>query len=110
MSDGSGAIGETIKFFLDGEEVDEVTRFGPSEQCEHLVDRELLAAQCRCGLSTFCGEQPGVCGKVDLGSIVSTFNEEPREAGAHLHSANREPGCLQRAFHGREESIDSIGR
>jgi len=73
-------------------QVVEVSRLGSSEHSEHLVDRQLLAAEGRGGSCGLCREQPGIRGQVHLRPIVGALDDKTGEAGVLLSATDGEPG------------------
>lgn len=93
---------------LDRHRVDEVPRFGAAEDGEHLVDGELLAAQGRSRSSRLDGEEPGVGGEIELGTVAVSRDEESGESGVDLDALDGEAGCLERVLCSRNQPVDSL--
>jgi hypothetical protein len=92
--------------WLDGHQVDEVSRLRPSEHREHLVDSQLLAAQEWGRTRGLRREQSRVCAKVQLGSVLVALDYQPGKAWAVLNAVHRQACGLKRTLHGRGELID----
>jgi len=94
---------------LDRHQIGEVACLGSSEHREHLVDRQLLAAQEWSGAPGLDREQSRVRAEVELGSILAALDDQAGEAVALLDVAHREAGRLKRAIDRRNELIDCLG-
>jgi hypothetical protein len=86
---------------LEYHQVDEVACFGPAEDREYLVDRELLATQRRRRTRRLGGKEPGICGEVELRSIVCAFDEETGETRVDLDATDDEADVGERALDSR---------
>ncbi len=91
---------------LDGHEVYKVAGFGAPEYGEHLVDRELLAAEGGSESSGLGGEQSCVSAEVDLRPVVVALGHKPGEAGIVLDAMNGEARASEGVVDGRHEPID----
>lgn len=72
---------------LERHQVCGVTCLRPSEHGQDLVGSELQRCQGRDGLAHLGREEPGIGGKIDLGSVLRGLDDEPGEPGVDLDPA-----------------------
>jgi hypothetical protein len=95
---------------LERHQVDEVSSLGAPEEREHLVDRELLAAEHRGEPPGFGRKEPCVRAQVELGAIVAALNGEASETGVLLKAVDDKTGFAEGTVDGRNEPVDSFRR
>ena len=106
----SGQFTEPIEVVLrlHSSEVDEVPRFGTSEDRKDFVHREFLAGQSRNIRVGVDIEESGVCCQVNLASFVPLRGDQAHEPLIRLQSCNLYSGTHQCTFDGGSKSVDTL--
>jgi hypothetical protein len=106
----SGQLTEPFEVVLrlHGSEVDEVPRFGTSEDRKDFVHREFLAGQCRNSRVSVDIEESGVCCQVNLASFISLRGDQTHEPLIRLQSHDLHSGMGQCPFDGGSKPVDTL--